>query len=804
VKKLLIAGLLIPLGILLSLEGILRLRDAGRPVSLFIARDIGGKREMAVNFRAGWRFFPGTIARRPLAEHFSPEKSSDTVRIFILGESAARGESLADFSFGRMLRVMLQAGYPDKRIEVINTGIPAINSWVLREFAFEIGRYSPDIVIFYGGHNEILGPYGPASAFTLPSSRAFTTFRIWLSGLKLAQLSEIITGTRFAPPSQIASGGWRGLEMFLEKKLGADDAGVLAARHNFKENITDMIQYARDAGAEFIACVTPANLSDSGPFASLAATGSDTWKDLIEQAVSATAESGPADALLSRIDAALASDSGNAGLAYAKGKRLLKSGRNAEARASLARARDLDALRFRITSDLQSALASAATGFPGDRGVLLLDLEKSFSDASPAGICGREFFYDHVHLTLEGHWKAANDLFNAVTGGFSAKFTASPAVRLSREETLTRLGYSARDELHDLEAIRTALSRPPLTERAGSAEQLQEVAGRIASLREHLSRDALVFALASVSLALHAPGADPTLSAKAAALAADAGLPVESLGYYDAAVAANPIDIDLYNNRGLIRLATGDSNGATADFRMAIEMAPNFAGARFNLGAAYAKTGKPAEALAEYVSALAIDPGLTKARLNMANLLLQQGKLPEAISQYKIGLTLEPGIPELRYGLGNALMKSGLPNEALAQFDQIIAEHPSDGLARFSAARALLAAGRPVAASVHLKEAARLCPDQPAILQLAATVLATSDNPGAADPVAAVEFARKAVDLTGRTQPELLQLLGVACAAAGRFEDARTALEDALRLAQSTGKTALATEIQENLRQLRN
>ena len=85
----------------------------------------------------------------------------------------------------------------------------------------------------------------------------------------------------------------------------------------------------------------------------------------------------------------------------------------------------------------------------------------------------------------------------------------------------------------------------------------------------------------------------------------------------------------------------------------------------------------------------------------------------------------------------------------------------------------------------------------------AATVLATSDNPGAADPVVAVEFARKAVELTGHSQPEPLQVLGVACAAAGRIEDAVNALGDALVLARSSGKTTLAAEIQENLRQLK-
>ncbi|HOY65851.1 MAG TPA: tetratricopeptide repeat protein [Candidatus Ozemobacteraceae bacterium] len=801
-KKLLTAGLLVPIALLVCLELTLRASGAGRPVSLFIEREIDGRGEMTANHLVGWRYFPGTIARRPLSEHFPKDKQPDTVRVFILGESAARGESLADFSFGRMLRVLLQAAYPEKRFEVINTGIPGINSWVLREFAAEISRYTPDIVIFYGGHNEILGPYGPASAFSLPSSRGFTRFRLWLSGLMLAQVPELLTGTRLTPAATVASGGWRGLEMFLEKRLGPDDPGVRAATRNFEGNLIDMIRSARQAGARFIACATPANLADSGPFASVAEAPPELRGVLVREAADALEGAAVPDGLVSRIAEALKQEPRDAGLQFLRGKLLMKAGRFEEARTAFEMARQCDALRFRTTPELNGAIASAVAAFPGDAGVKLLDLEQAFSKASAGGICGRELFYDHVHLTLDGHWKAANDLFDALSGGFAPALPASPAVRLTREETLARLGYTSREELHDLEAILAALGRPPLTARIGNDEQRKRLAEAIARLRQQLTPEALSAALASVSATLRTPGADPQLAGKAAGLATDAGFPSDALAQYDAALAANPWNIDNYNNRGLIRFGLQDLDGAVRDFQTALELAPNFAGARFNLGAAWAKSGKTEAAREAYEAALAIDPGLTKARLNLANLLLQSGKATEAIREYENGLAISPDSAELAYGLGNALLKSDKPGEALERFEQAVHANPDDGLAHYGAARALLALGREATAAAHLREAATRCPDQPAVLQLAATVLATSDHPGAADPAAAVGFAKRAVELTGRSQPEPLQVLGVACAAAGKIGEARAALAEALPLAQACGDRALAGEIQGNLRQL--
>jgi Flp pilus assembly protein TadD len=62
----------------------------------------------------------------------------------------------------------------------------------------------------------------------------------------------------------------------------------------------------------------------------------------------------------------------------------------------------------------------------------------------------------------------------------------------------------------------------------------------------------------------------------------------------------------------------------------------------------------------------------------------------------------------------------------------------------------------------------------------------------------AVELARKATELTGSTEPVMLDVLAVAYAAAGRFDEAMVTAEKALGLARATSPD-LASAIQQRL-----
>ena len=93
------------------------------------------------------------------------EKPADTYRIFILGESAARGEPEPPYAASRYLEMLLDERYPNTHFEVVNLGITAINSHVILPIARDCAKADGDLWIIYMGNNEMVGPFGAATVF---------------------------------------------------------------------------------------------------------------------------------------------------------------------------------------------------------------------------------------------------------------------------------------------------------------------------------------------------------------------------------------------------------------------------------------------------------------------------------------------------------------------------------------------------------------------------------------------------------------------------------------------------------------
>ena len=68
------------------------------------------------------QFVPRWLSRGPQPIALAP-KRDDTVRVFVLGESAAAGDPEPAFGFSRALDVLLREYTTGKRVEVINTAV---------------------------------------------------------------------------------------------------------------------------------------------------------------------------------------------------------------------------------------------------------------------------------------------------------------------------------------------------------------------------------------------------------------------------------------------------------------------------------------------------------------------------------------------------------------------------------------------------------------------------------------------------------------------------------------------------------
>ena len=134
---------------MLLLESGLRLAGFGYPTGFFLRREIEGQACWIENARFGRRFFPPSLARTPGSLAIPVHKSTNTFRIFVLGESAAMGDPLSNFGFSRMLDRLLQTRFPDRRFEVVNVAMTAINSHVILPIARDCARLDGDLWVIY-------------------------------------------------------------------------------------------------------------------------------------------------------------------------------------------------------------------------------------------------------------------------------------------------------------------------------------------------------------------------------------------------------------------------------------------------------------------------------------------------------------------------------------------------------------------------------------------------------------------------------------------------------------------------------
>jgi Tfp pilus assembly protein PilF len=148
--------------------------------------------------------------------------------------------------------------------------------------------------------------------------------------------------------------------------------------------------------------------------------------------------------------------------------------------------------------------------------------------------------------------------------------------------------------------------------------------------------------------------------------------------------------------------------------------------------------------------------------------------------------------------LGVAFQAQGKFDEAIAHYRQALKIYPDYANAHNNLALALQSEGRIDEAINHYLCSLRLGPD-PTPLNNLAWLRATQQDPNFRDPNEAVRLALKACEMTGYDDPELLDTLAAAYAAAGDFPRALETAEKALKLAEAVGWNDLAGEISERL-----
>lgn len=390
--------------LLILLELLLRLFHYGQDHHLFITYP-ADKHYLVLNPNASRKYFLNQeIATTGNSEIFRKEKSANTCRIFVLGESTTIGYPyFHNGSFHRWLQYRLMHTYPDKDFEIINLSLTAVNSFTVKGFARELAAYQPDAVLIYSGHNEFYGSLGVASTERISGNPALVNMVISLRELRLVQL--LTNGYEMV--IDLTQGPSKGRSKArMERMVAAQQIPFGSKLYNrgveqFRANMEATLRFFDRKGIPVFISNLVSNDKDLPPFISMQADSIryPGFQQAYAKALTALKDGDTATALRSFNDADR-SFNGHAACNYYMGRLLLAQGDTMQARNRFAAAKDLDALRFRAPSELNALIPQLCRKY---KQAHLVDAKAAFETYSAQHIIGNELLLEHVHPNLKGY-----------------------------------------------------------------------------------------------------------------------------------------------------------------------------------------------------------------------------------------------------------------------------------------------------------------------------------------------------------------------------------------------------------------
>jgi len=257
-------------------------------------------------------------------------------------------------------------------------------------------------------------------------------------------------------------------------------------------------------------------------------------------------------------------------------------------------------------------------------------------------------------------------------------------------------------------------------------------------------------------------------------------------------VTKSPTSWMAQNNFGALLLREGKENEGLEHYRRALELDPNQFEIYNNLGFTLLEMGRVRESLSSMEEAAELQPNNAAIQYNWSNALLQTGLTDEAVVHLERAIEIDPTYVPAYSNMGYALLQEGRPVESLEYLETALRIDPDFLSAHFNIANTLLQLGRTREALSHLQKALAIAPNEAEAQKNMAWIMATSPDPQIRNGAKAVELAERANQLTDGRNPVILVTLAAAYAEAGRFPDALTMAEKALRMANDSGNVALA------------
>lgn len=528
---------------------------------------------------------------------FDADKKPNTFRVFVLGESSAAGYPyMPNGSFSKYLQKRLELVYPNSHIEVVNLGITAISSYVVLDLMEGVLEQKPDLIIVYTGHNEFYGALGVGSLES--KNKAVLNARTFLEKFKTVQLlRDIIASlTSSGEESSQTKDGTLMSRMAKEQSIPYNSAMFNAGVEQFKDNMTALIEMAKEKNVPVMFGTLASNLKDLKPFISIDENGE-------------SAES-----------------------VYKKGLEELRKGNKKEAELLFRKAKDLDVLRFRAPEKINEIIRS----FKEEYGCPVADIDKFLNSKSKDGIVGNDLMTDHLHPTLRGFMYMGEAFYNEMSRSGLLPRSEKAITDEKKQDSLAIANFSFSQLDSVIADFRIKVLKndwPYVSKRTKNTAQILEPKNKIDTLAYNVLTESTTWFAAHLVLGESYLKAGEikkyikemqiitdqypftvNTSGKTAETLLSMGLVDDALPFLFKVYRVKP---DAFSSKfiGSYYASINKFSDAVFYLEQSLKFEPNDAQTLYNLAGAYANTDRPKDAMDAIKRCLQIEPNYVEAQI---------------------------------------------------------------------------------------------------------------------------------------------------------------------------------------------
>ena len=268
--------------------------------------------------------------------------------------------------------------------------------------------------------------------------------------------------------------------------------------------------------------------------------------------------------------------------------------------------------------------------------------------------------------------------------------------------------------------------------------------------------------------------------------------------YCNRILQESPNDPRVMNMLATAYFKMGAQSQAFALWVRAAQVQPDLPELYNNWGQAYYELGDYSQAREIWSKALELRPQWVELLLRSKN-ALQKMQLTQLTEQYRQRLQQQGDDPDLRNQLALVFYQLEDFEAAIEQWQAVLRVQPERADVHNNLGSAYFKLHQSAAALEHWRQAIGLNPGETEAYKNLGMLLAMAEDESLRRPAEAVQMARRAAELTANKRADVLEVLSIALAATGNYNEAIAAAEKALALAQSAGDMVRAESLRQNI-----